>query len=136
MKNKKLISIISSVIVIIALVIAGDYSGAFDSFMELLSDEGAYVEQREPVEVSEDSTLEVHFIDVGQADAIVIIQEEHAMLVDAGENETGEEVIEYIKALGITEFDYAVGTHPHSDHIGGMENILQGRFSPNSRPRQ
>ena len=47
------------------------------------------------------------------------------MLVDAGENETGNEVVEYINSIGITDFDYAVGTHPHSDHIGAMRTMIK-----------
>lgn len=125
LKNKKLLSLISSIVVIIALIIVGDYSGAMDSFMELISSsEQTQTSQTGTAVVSDDNSLEVHFIDVGQADAIVIRQDEHTMLVDAGENETGEEVVEYIKSLGITEFDYAVGTHPHSDHIGAMRKII------------
>lgn len=125
LKNKKLISLISSIIVIIGLIIAGDYSGAFDSFMALMSDSEQTAHTSTVDTPAEDGTLEVHFIDVGQADAIVIVQDEHAMLVDAGENETGNEVVEYINSIGITDFDYAVGTHPHSDHIGAMRTMIK-----------
>lgn len=71
-------------------------------------------------------TLEVHVLDCGQADAIVILQGTHAMLVDAGEREHGQKVLDYLKALGVDSLAYAVFTHPHSDHIGGAATVLRG----------
>jgi len=69
--------------------------------------------------------LEIHFIDVGQADSILITQGEHHMLIDAGNNDDGKMLVEYLKKQNINEFEYIVGTHPHEDHIGGMDNVLQ-----------
>ena len=67
-------------------------------------------------DLSEDGLL-VHFIDVGQGDSILIQQDGHAMLVDAGENDQGETVVSYLKEQGITQLDYVIGTHPHSDQL-------------------
>ncbi len=75
-------------------------------------------------DLSEDGLL-VHFIDVGQGDSILIQQDGHAMLVDAGENDQGETVVSYLKEQGITQLDYVIGTHPHSDHIGGLDDVIQ-----------
>lgn len=71
-----------------------------------------------------DGTLEVYFIDVGQADSILIRNNDEAMLIDAGNNEDGELLSNYINSLGISQFRYVVGTHPHEDHIGGLDNII------------
>jgi competence protein ComEC len=68
--------------------------------------------------------MEVHFIDVGQGDAILIEFEDAAMLIDAGENNKGTVVLNYLKAQNITNLDYVIGTHPHSDHIGGLDTLL------------
>lgn len=68
--------------------------------------------------------LQIYFFDVGQADSILITNNGHNMLIDAGNNNDGEKLVKYIKELGITKFDYVVGTHPHEDHIGGMDNII------------
>lgn len=73
---------------------------------------------------SDPGELEVHFIDVGNADSILLISEGESMLIDAGENDNGDEVVSYLKSLGVTELQYAVGTHPHSDHIGGLDTVL------------
>lgn len=73
---------------------------------------------------SDPGTLEVHFIDVGNADAILLLCDGEAALVDAGENNQGDEVAAYIQNQGAYSLKYAVGTHPHSDHIGGLDTVL------------
>lgn len=77
---------------------------------------------------SQESTkhsAKVHFIDVGQGDSILIQSGDSAMLVDAGTNESGSVIVEYLKALGISHLDWVIGTHPHEDHIGGMDDVLR-----------
>lgn len=72
-------------------------------------------------QVNVEGQLEVHFLDVGQGDSTLIKSREHAMLIDAGENEKGEDVKEYLKSQHVEKLDYIIGTHPDSDHIGGMD---------------
>ncbi|MFU0824668.1 ComEC/Rec2 family competence protein [Clostridium sp.] len=69
--------------------------------------------------------LKVHFIDVGQADSILITQGSNSMLIDAGNNEDSNLVVNYLKKQGITKLDYVVGTHPHEDHIGGLDAVIR-----------
>lgn len=71
-----------------------------------------------------DAEVIVHFIDVGQGDCAVIQSQEGNILIDAGTYKDVESMIEYIDSLGITTFDYAIFTHPHSDHIGGAATVL------------
>ncbi len=68
--------------------------------------------------------MQVHFIDVGQADASLIICDGHAMLFDTGENDTGVFLQFYLMEQGVERLDYVIGSHPESDHIGGMDVIL------------
>ena len=78
------------------------------------------------------TNLQVYFLDVGQADSILIANQEHYMLIDAGNNEDGPKLVKFIKEnLKIDKFDYVVGTHPHEDHIGGLDDIINN-FEVNS----
>lgn len=74
--------------------------------------------------VSVNNQLKVHFIDVGQADSILIQQGNNAMLIDAGNNEDSETVKNYIAKQGIKKLDYVIGTHAHEDHIGGLDYVI------------
>lgn len=71
-----------------------------------------------------DEFLKIYFLDVGQADSTLIINNNQTMLIDAGNNEDGNLIVEFIKSLGIEKIDYLVGTHAHEDHIGGMDDII------------
>lgn len=74
---------------------------------------------------SETGKLYVHFIDVGEADCTYIeLPDGKTMLIDAGEVENGEEVVDYITDRGAEKIDFLVGTHPHSDHIGGLTEVV------------
>lgn len=67
----------------------------------------------------------VHFLDVGQGDAIFVeLPEYKSMLIDAGVNGNGDFIKSYINSRGYNKIDYLVATHPHSDHIGSMNYIV------------
>ena len=74
--------------------------------------------------VNKNETLSIYFLDVGQADSILIRLNGQNMLIDAGNNEDGPLLVNYFKELGIEDFKYVVATHPHEDHIGGMDDII------------
>ncbi|MHB1041945.1 MAG: ComEC/Rec2 family competence protein [Eubacteriales bacterium] len=70
--------------------------------------------------------LKLHFIDVGQGDSILAqFPGGKNMLVDAGNNEDGPAVIKYLTENGVQKINYLVGTHPHEDHIGGMDEVIK-----------
>lgn len=67
--------------------------------------------------------LEIHVIDVGQGDAILLVSPSNrTLLVDAGDRSHGDEVIAYLHALGIPRLDVFVASHGDADHIGGVGN--------------
>ena len=72
----------------------------------------------------ENSTFEVHYIDVGQGDSSLVLCDGKAMLIDGGEASESSKVYAYLKKLGVDHLDYIVATHAHSDHIGGLSGAL------------
>jgi len=74
--------------------------------------------------IPQNSTLEVHFIDVGQADASLILCNGHAMLIDGGNSADSSLIYTYLKQRNITFLDYIVCTHAHEDHVGGLSGAL------------
>lgn len=74
--------------------------------------------------LSGESRVEVHFIDVGQGDSILIRCDGYDILIDAGENDQGSVVNAYLDNAGVKDLDLVIGTHPHSDHIGGLDTVL------------
>jgi len=73
----------------------------------------------------EASMLRVHIIDVGQGDSILIETENKYMLIDAGERNKGKIVTDYLDDIGVEKLDYIIATHPHSDHIGGLADVIK-----------
>lgn len=82
--------------------------------------------------------LVVHFIDVGQGDSILVEFRDKAMLIDAGERGMGKRVIAYLEERNIERLDVVVATHAHSDHIGGLADVISaypvGRFIDAAQP--
>lgn len=70
------------------------------------------------------SSLEVHFIDVGQADSALILCDGKAMLIDGGNTGDSSVLYTYLKKHNIKHLDYVIGTHAHEDHIGGIPGAL------------
>lgn len=70
------------------------------------------------------NTLQVHFINVGQGDSILIQVNNKNLLIDSGPNKSEDKLKKYLKKLNISKFDYIIATHPHEDHIGNMSYII------------
>jgi Metallo-beta-lactamase superfamily. len=69
--------------------------------------------------------LSVHFIDVGQGAAqLIITPSGKVMLIDAGNNDDEKDIVAYLKQLGIRKVDILIGTHPDADHIGGLDAVI------------
>lgn len=101
-KSKKVLSIILAIILFFAILKSEDILG----------------------ENNFEGNLEVHFIDVGQGDAILVKSDEEFMLIDAGKNVAGDLVVDYLKGQNVKKLKYVIGTHPHEDHIGGLDDVI------------
>jgi len=69
--------------------------------------------------------LQVHFINVGQADCILLTCGGETMLVDGGDWEDENLIIGYLRLQGIEKLTYVVGTHGHADHIGSLHDVVK-----------
>ena len=96
---------------------------------ESLGDKVEYIPETRTIKITSSyiatkDKLRVHFIDVGQGDAILIqFPSGQNMLIDAGEDENI--VASYIASQGIIRLDHVIATHPHADHIGGMAKVIK-----------
>ena len=112
--DKQIVTIISFLIVLATAILGGELFLKTDKNSQAVQTSGTVLSDK----------LEVDFIDVGQADSILIINKDETMLIDAGNNENGNDVVKHIKEKGITKINYLVGTHPHADHIGGLDDVI------------
>ncbi len=71
-----------------------------------------------------EGNMVVNYIDVGQADSILVEVGSKKLLIDAGTTEAGEKVAKFLDDKNIKKIDYIIATHPHEDHIGGMSYII------------
>ena len=69
--------------------------------------------------------LRVHILDVGQADCILIQGPEKTMVIDGGESGNGPDIVRYLRDQGVGAIDYYLNTHPHSDHYGGITQVME-----------
>ena len=113
-KHKKLISAIIAILIVLL----------YNYYTKDIEPSNANKENI-PVINEVTSDLQIYYFDVGQADSILILNNDTAMLIDAGNNADGPLLVDYIKnKLKINKIDIVVGTHPHEDHIGGIDDII------------
>lgn len=121
-QKKKLFEFIFAILIVFSFFI-------YQEFIEKdnLSKTTEYRQSKdtEPVNLEENSNLSIYFVDVGQADCILINNNGEYALIDAGNNEDGKKLVTYFNSLGIESFKYVIGSHAHEDHIGGMDDIIE-----------
>ena len=124
-RNTKIKKAFATALALIIVGVAG-ILGTNEDLMNTVSNMGelANNSNKQKVEFVAQEDLLIDFIDVGQADSILIRNEDKTMLIDAGTNEAGETVVTYLQNLGINKIDYLIGTHPHEDHIGGLDDVI------------
>ena len=73
---------------------------------------------------TEDAECTVYFLDVGQGDSELILTDTAAVLIDAGEQSAGADILADLQKYGVETLDWIICTHPHADHIGGFSVLL------------
>lgn len=109
MKKKNIFNKIIGFIIIILLC----------TFLGLLS----YFQNRPLIDINED-ILRVYYLNVGQADCTLVVNNGQTMLIDGANEADSSLIIKYIKKLGISKLDYVIATHPDMDHIAGLDKII------------
>lgn len=121
-RNKKQLVVFLVVVSVAIILLIGEKTGlidgAFDGLEQTL---GGFDEV-----INDDfRSFAVHYIDVGQGDCSLVVCDGKTMLIDAGENGHEEDVINYLRSQSIDKLDYIVASHQHSDHIGGLEEVIE-----------
>ena len=119
-KNKK--KLIESILILIVAFFTIYYN---DISINLSKSNFQNREIQETTKIINNNNLKIYFLDVGQADSILIENNNEYMLIDAGNNEDGLKLVNYFNSLGITNFKIVIGTHAHEDHIGGLDDIIK-----------
>lgn len=91
---------------------------------ESVSAEAGILPSAETSVPSEASTFEVHYIDVGQADAALVLCDGKSMLIDGGNVADSSLIYSYLDKLSLNHLNYIVCTHAHEDHVGGLAGAL------------
>ena len=76
-------------------------------------------------QTASDGGAAVHFIDVGQGDAVLVEQDGEFGLIDCGTEDSETALLSYLEQAGVKKLDVLVMTHPHADHIGSMDAVLE-----------
>ena len=121
MKSKKVNKLFNIIIFILVVCISLIYGK-----QEIFKNSYSYKDDnKSSISNNINSNLEIYFFDVGQADSVLIKSNDDTVLIDAGNRNDGENLVNYIKNdLKINDIDIVIGTHPHEDHIGGMNYII------------
>ncbi len=117
--NKKLLYLIIILIVAVVSAVGGNLDKISDDSPEFFSNS-----ETDNYE-SGDVPFKIHFIDVGQGDCTLVECGGKYLLIDAGENGHETEVLNYLRTLNVDKLDYIIATHQHTDHIGGLPEVLE-----------
>ena len=120
-----LCGIVAALVLLAAVIsLSEENGGALPTWQQLYSWFGVAAPVPHLPEEAAGAATKVHFIDVGQGDAVLLEQNGAFALIDAGEREAADGLVAYLQAAGVAKLDLLVMTHPHADHIGGMQAVL------------
>ena len=90
-----------------------------------VADESSEQTVKAPQSIQNEKDLKVHFLDVGQADCTLIqLPNGEEIMIDAGNTGDADYIIRYLENLQVDDIEYLILTHPHEDHIGSAEKII------------
>ena len=134
MQKSKLLSLILILTMVFSLVACTDYQSVSDGILSQ-EEKPLYSEpqnlsnstppsESSPPDIGADSKFEVHYLDVGQADASLILCDNKTMLIDGGNPGDSSLIAAYLKKHNVNHLDYIICTHAHDDHVGGLPGAL------------
>jgi len=124
---KKLLSILLVFLVIFPGLVTGCEKLGIDLDRDEISETTPPTRLDETTDTSSTISYQpmtVSILDVGQADCIVIQHDGEAMIIDAGNNADSTFIVNQLQNLEINRLDVVIGTHPHEDHIGGLDAVI------------
>ena len=114
--NKKIRNKTTAIIAAVVIIIT--------AAVNVYSDYERFVRARQAVLMT-NGLFSAHFIDVGQADATLLRSPDgEFMLIDCGDSDSAEYLIKYLEYIGVDSLEYLLITHPHEDHYGGAERVI------------
>ena len=132
-RRKKSNNILVSIIVFVILCISGyfgkDYLAETNELAKETSKNEVQITLSQSIENAKEVNLDndklnIIFFYVGQADCTLIKLNDGVMLIDAGNNADGKNIVNFLQAKNISHIDYLVGTHADEDHIGGLDDVI------------
>lgn len=134
MRETKLISLILILTMVFSFAACTDNSAVTE--YDTTENQGVLYDTSTPFETNKetneeslsaigtDSKFEVHYIDVGQADATLIFCDDETMLIDGGNPEDSNLIAAYLKKYNVSHLNYVICSHAHDDHVGGLPGAL------------
>ena len=120
-------TVIAAIIIAIALYVIENYGGTgyIPSWDQIHQWIGLEPSQGQTTIQPAEGETDVVFLDVGQGDAVLILQNGSACLIDAGPSDARQDLVQELRSFGVDKLDLLVMTHPHADHTGGMQAVMQ-----------
>lgn len=124
-KNLKRNSIVAVIVAVIVILSGGITLGEKVDIPFLPTWDEIFTKAHLANGSANDSNFKVTFFDVGQGDCEIIQSGDFTAMIDGGEAENADKIVQFLKAEKIEKLDYIFATHPHSDHIGAIPGVLE-----------